>query len=304
MAVTLTATDKAPPSDGAAARRPVPEASARNGFRLVVPAVIVVVLVFVIPVLYIVWQSVSDPTIGLQNYAWLLTSSTNLQVLGRTIVVAIGATLITAVVGYPYAYLMSTSGPVLRGIMMALVLLPFWTSLMVRAFAWVIILQNNGVLNAILRGMGAPGVSLLGTTTATLIGMCQVLMPFMVLPMVAVMQSIDHRLPLAAQVMGASPQKAFRTVYFPLSLPGVFAGCLMVFILSLGFYITPALLGSPREQLLPNAIYAQVLELLNWGHGGAMAVALLMIVGVLLALVALLGRVFGVQIGKLGGTGL
>ncbi|WP_241988526.1 ABC transporter permease [Cryobacterium sp. TMT1-3] len=265
---------------------------------------IVTIVVFLLPVLYIVWQSFSDPQIGLDNYIWLFTNDSNLKVLGRTVSVGLTATIITAVLAYPYAYVMSSSTPLVKGLLMILVLMPFWTSMMVRTFAWVIILQQNGVLNSVLEPLGVAPVSILGTTTATIIGMCQVLMPFMVLPLAAVMQSIDRRLPLAAQVMGASPTKSFLTVYLPLSLPGVVGGALMVFILSLGFYITPALLGSPRDQLLPNAIYTQVLELLNWGQGGALAVSLLLLVGLMLGLTGLVARIFGVKIGRLGGTGL
>lgn len=271
---------------------------------LLLPAVALVLIVFVTPVCFVVTQSFSDPSPGLQNYQWLLSTGRNLEVILRTLGVALAATFICAILGYPYAYLMSISGPRLRGILTALVILPFWTSMMVRTFAWVIILQDNGVLNSLLGIIGIPGQSLLGTSWAVLIGMCQVLMPFMVLPMASTMQAIDRRLPLAAQIMGASPARGFWTVYFPLSLPGVLAGGLMVFILSLGFYVTPAILGSPRDQLLPNALYTQILELLNWGQGGALAVALLVIVAGILLCVAGLGRVFNVRVADLGGTKL
>jgi putative spermidine/putrescine transport system permease protein len=116
--------------------------------------------------------------------------------------------------------------------------------------------------------------------------MCQILMPFMVLPLYAGMRSIDPRVSDAASIMGAPPWKSFLSVYLPLSLPGVLAGSLMVFILSLGFYITPAILGSPRQQLLPNALASQVSDLLNWGHGGALAVALLVCAGAMLLFVS------------------
>lgn len=271
---------------------------------LLLPAVALVLIVFVTPVCFVVAQSFSDPSLGLQNYQWLFSTGRNLEVILRTLGVALAATFICALLGYPYAYLMSISGPRLRGILTALVILPFWTSMMVRTFAWVIILQDNGLLNSLLGIVGLPGQSLLGTTWAVLIGMCQVLMPFMVLPMASTMQSIDQKLPLAAQIMGASPARGFWTVYFPLSLPGVLAGGLMVFILSLGFYVTPAILGSPRDQLLPNALYTQILELLNWGQGGALAVALLIIVAGILLCVAGLGRLFRVQVADLGGTKL
>lgn len=268
------------------------------------PAIILVAVAFIVPVSVIISRSFTDPTLGFQNYEWLVGNDTAREIIFRTIRTALIATLATAVIAYPYAYLMATTTPLVRGILMVVVLLPFWTSMMVRAFAWIIILQRNGVLNTVLESIGLPPVSILGTNTAVIIGMCQILMPFMVLPMVSVMIGIDARLPLAGKVMGASPLKAFFTVYFPLSMPGVFAGSLIVFILSLGFYVTPALLGSPREQILPNALYSQVLELLQWGRGGALALALLVLVGAIFLLISLVAKVLGVKIGKIGGAGL
>ena len=268
------------------------------------PALLLVGLGFIIPVGVILVMSVTDPEPGTQNFEWLATNSTAHDIMLRTIYIAVLATLITAVLAYPFAYLMATSSTLIRSILMVVVLLPFWTSMMVRAFAWIIILQKNGLLNTILGAFGIEPLSILGTNTAVLIGMCQILMPFMVLPMVSVMVGIDSRLPLAARIMGAPKWKAFLQVYFPLSLPGVFAGSLIVFILSLGFYVTPALLGSPRQQLIPNALFTQVLELLAWGRGGALAVATLVMVGAVFLLLYLVARVMGIKIGKLGGAGL
>lgn len=273
-------------------------------YSLAWPAMALIALAFILPVGIIIARSFTDPQLGVQNFEWMMTNETAQGVIVRTVYTALLATLITAVLAYPYAYLMATTTPLVRGILMVVVLLPFWTSMMVRAFAWIIILQRNGLLNSALDAVGLPAVSILGTNTAVLIGMCQVLMPFMVLPMVSVMLGIDMKLPLAAQIMGAPKWRAFLSVYFPLSLPGVFAGSLIVFILSLGFYITPALLGSPREQLVPNALFTQVIELLAWGRGGALAVALLLLVGAVFLLLFLIARVFGVRIGKVGGMGL
>lgn len=268
---------------------------------LVWPALLLVALGFIVPVAIILVMSVTDPEPGIQNFEWLATNSTAHDIMWRTIYIAVLATLITAVLAYPFAYLMATSSTLVRSILMVVVLLPFWTSMMVRAFAWIIILQKNGLLNTVLGAIGIEPLTILGTNTAVLIGMCQILMPFMVLPMVSVMVGIDSRLPLAARIMGAPKWKAFLQVYFPLSLPGVFAGSLIVFILSLGFYVTPALLGSPRQQLIPNALFTQVLELLSWGRGGALAVATLVMVGAVFLLLFLVAKVMGIKIGKIGG---
>ena len=168
--------------------------------------------------------------------------------------------------------------------------MPFWTSLMVRTFAWVIILQEHGVLNIALGAVGLPPTSLLRTTPGVRVGMCPILLPLMVLPLYAGMRGIDRRVVQAGLSLGAPPWKTFLTVYLPLSLPGVLAGSMMVFILSLGFYVTPAVLGSPRQELLPNALASEVSDLLNWGHGGALAMALLVCAGAMLALAAWVSR--------------
>jgi putative spermidine/putrescine transport system permease protein len=163
------------------------------------------------------------------------------------------------------------------------VLVPFWTSLMVRNYAWLVLLQDGGVVNDWLEWVGIGRLSLIGNVTGVVIGMSQVLLPFMVLPLYASLSTLDRRLLLAAEGLGAHPALAFARVYLPLSLPGALAGALMVFVLSLGFYITPALLGSPQNSLLSQHIVSQVNSLLAWGRGGAMAIVLLAVTFVLLA---------------------
>ncbi|MBC7630801.1 ABC transporter permease [Aeromicrobium sp.] len=267
---------------------------------LIGPAVLFVLVCFVYPVGSFIIKAFTFPGWGLQNVTWLLSDSTAIDVLVRTLVVACGVTLITLVLGYPYAYLMSVAGPRARVVLTLLVLLPFWTSLMVRTFAWVVILQDNGVLNAGLNGLGLPSAHLLRTTPGVLIGMCQVLMPFMVLPLYATMRTIDRKLIQAGQILGASPRQAFWRVFVPLSLPGILAGTLTVFIMSLGFYVTPAVLGSPKQELLPNALYTQISELLQWGHGAALAVALLLTAGAVLGLAMAVSKKFGSRISDAG----
>jgi putative spermidine/putrescine transport system permease protein len=263
---------------------------------LIGPAVLFVLVSFVYPVTSFISKAFTFPEWGTQNFAWLFSDSTAMDVLVRTLWVAGGVTLITLVLGYPYAYLMSVSGPRARAVLTMLVLLPFWTSLMVRTFAWVVILQDNGVLNSGLNSLGLPSAHLLRTTPGVLIGMCQILMPFMVLPLSATMRTIDRRLIQAGQILGASPRQAFWRIFVPLSLPGILAGTLMVFILSLGFYITPAILGSPKQELLPNALFTQISELLQWGHAASLAIALLLTAGLVLALSMALSKKFGARI--------
>ncbi|MET0992713.1 MAG: ABC transporter permease, partial [Mycobacterium sp.] len=221
---------------------------------------------------------------GLGNYAWILSSDTAMGALIRTFAVAALVTGITLVLAYPYAYLMLVSGPRARAALTLIALLPFWTSLMVRTFAWMILLQDNGIVAALT------GQSFLGTTTGVVIGMTQVLLPFMVLPLYATMTAVDTRLVPAAQTLGASPPKAFVQVFLPLTLPGVAAGCLTVFITALGFYVTPALLGSPQDAMISQQIFTQVNGLLKWGRGGALGTVLLVLTLALLGIAALILR--------------
>jgi len=194
------------------------------------------------------------------------------------------------VLGFPFAYLMVISAPRTRAILIAITLVPFWTSLMIRTFAWIVILQDRGIVNSLLGGIGLGPLELLRTNTGVLIGLAHVLMPFMILPLYATMNSIDLRLVMAARSLGASPFSAFWRIFVPLSVPGLAAGSLLVFIQALGFYITPALLGSPADSMLAQSIYSQVNGLLAWGRGGALGVILLTVTLVLLGAVALLIR--------------
>lgn len=253
-------------------------------FWLVVPALVLLVAVLGVPLVIIVIRSFAEPEWGLQNYAWFFGAPVNLTVLQRTFTISAWVTLVCVICGYPYAYVMTVVGPRLRLILILCVLVPFWVSGVVRTLAWVILLQDSGVINSVLHGVGFSPVKLIRTQTGVVIGMAQVLLPFMILPLYSVMKAIDLRLMQAARSLGASPARAFVQVYLPLSLPGVYAGAIIVFILALGFYITPALLGGPRSTMLSTLIQNQVLSLLNWGRGGTMGVVLLVATFVLLAI--------------------
>jgi ABC-type spermidine/putrescine transport system permease subunit I len=167
--------------------------------------------------------------------------------------------------------------PRVAGLLLIAVLLPFWSSLLVRTYAWQVILRDTGIINSFLVDVGVidEPIPLIRTTLGVLLGMSQVLLPFMVLPIYAVMRRIDPELPRAAANLGASPFAAFRRVFLPLSMPGVIAGSLLVFVLALGFYITPALLGSPRDTMISQFIASAVQQRLDWGIGSTMAVILM-----------------------------
>jgi len=259
-------------------------------FALALPALILLLAVVGYPLLLIVMRSLSDPQWGAQNYAWFFSTPINLVVLQRTFAISAWVTAVCIVCAYPYAYLMTVVGSKVRLAMVLCVLIPFWVSGVVRTLSWVILLQDSGVINSMLQALHLGTVRLIRTQTGVVIGMAQVLLPFMILPLYSVMKGIDLRLMRAAQSLGAKPLRAFVTVYLPLSLPGVYAGAIIVFILALGFYITPALLGGPRSTMLSTLVQNQVLSLLQWGRGGAMGVVLLVATFLLLGLAAPLMR--------------
>ncbi|HEX2285167.1 MAG TPA: ABC transporter permease [Mycobacterium sp.] len=259
----------------------------RSAIALLSPALILVLGAFAVPLAIMLWSAISDPALGFGNFQWYLSDAVQRDVLVRTFTTALTVTLVCLVLGYPYAYAMVAFGPKVRAVLTLLILVPFWTSLMVRTFAWVILLQDNGPLHSVLSFFGLQEVRLIRTNLGVVIGMSQILLPFMVLPLYAVMVSIDRRLVMASASLGARPLTSFLRVWVPLSLPGVGAGCLMVFISSLGFYVTPALLGSPNNSLISQQIYVQVNSLLQWGKGGAMGVVLLLLTFAVLAVLML-----------------
>lgn len=195
-------------------------------------------------------------------------------------------TVVTLVLAYPYAYAMTKVGPRSRAVLMALVLMPFWTSLMARTFAWLVLLQDTGVVNSILGAVGIGPLALIRNTAGVTLGMTQVLLPFMVLPLYSTMSKIDSRLMTAAVSLGAPARVAFRRVYLPLSMPGVVAGLTLVFIMSIGFYITPQILGSPQQAMISQLIATKIDRLLDFGSAGALSAVLIIITLLLLALMS------------------
>lgn len=259
----------------------------RGAYALLTPSIVLVIGVFLIPLGVMLWRAFTDPTPGLENFAWYVGDPVQRAVLLRTFTTGLEVTVICLLLGYPYAYAMVAAGPKLRALLTMLVLVPFWTSLMVRTFAWVILLQDNGPAHSVLRLIGLGDVQLIRTNLGVVIGMSQILLPFMVLPLYAVMAGLDRRLIMASSSLGARPLTSFLRVWAPLTLPGVGAGALMVFISSLGFYVTPALLGAPDNALISQQIYVQVNSLLQWGRGAAMGVVLLLVTFLVLAVLLL-----------------
>ncbi|WP_064745230.1 ABC transporter permease [Pseudonocardia acaciae] len=284
-------TDAPPPARADAPAEGVPARRRLGGAGyLLLPAAAFLLVIFFVPLVQIAWRSFSDPSVGLQNYHALLVDGVSMTVLGRTLVTAAVVAAVTLVLVYPYAYAMTRVSPRVRGLLVLLALLPFWTSLMARNFAWYVLEQRGGLIEQILHAVGIRDAVLLGSTTGVTVAMVQVMMPFMALPLYTSLSGIDRRLMDAAVSCGAPWWTAFRSVYLPLSLPGVVSGFSLVFIMSLGFYVTPALLGSPRQALASQLIETKVTTLLDFGGGGALGIVLLAVTLIILAAVWRLGR--------------
>lgn len=222
-----------------------------------------------------------------------------LDVLARTLFVAGLVTLFTLILGYPVAYVLTIAPKAIAGFMMLMVLLPLWTSLLVRTTAWVVLLQSDGIINDVLTALHLTSerLQLIFTRTGTVIAMTHIQLPFTILPIYSVMRSIPATQLRAARSLGAPPSSAFWRIYAPQTLPGVVAGCLMTFILSLGYYITPALVGGPRDQMVSNFISVYINRDLNWGLAAALGVVLLVVT---LAIYLLFLRLVGADKIKLG----
>lgn len=253
---------------------------------LLLPAVVFLLLVFIAPLVVMLAKSFTDPTVGLENYLAIWENSLYLKVLRNTFVIALSVTALTVLIGFPYAYLMTLATPFWRVVMLVAVLIPFWTSLLIRSFALVLVLRDTGVINTALESIGLieEPLPLLRHIWGVLFGMVQITLPFAVLPLYATMRGIDRKLLLAAESLGARPSFAFLRIFVPLTLPGLFAGIILVFIQALGYYITPALLGGPSNTMIGELIVQQVSSVLRFGFAAALGVLLLVSTFVLLAI--------------------
>ncbi|MFL2934349.1 MAG: ABC transporter permease [Thalassobaculaceae bacterium] len=219
----------------------------------------------------------------------------------RTLWISLVVTITSLLLAFPVSYLLATLPLRISNILMVMVLLPFWTSLLVRTTSWIVLLQRNGVVNDIIVWLGiiddGARIQMVYNQTGTLVAMTQILLPFMILPLYSVMKTISPSYMKAARSLGASPLRAFVRVYIPQTVPGIGAGCLLVFILSIGYYITPALVGGQSGQLISNFIAYHMKSSLNWGLAAALGTILLFAV---LSLYWLYNKIVGIDNMKLG----
>jgi putative spermidine/putrescine transport system permease protein len=249
----------------------------RRHLWLLLPALLVLGAFFVYPLFGILLRSVYRNGYTLESYRQVVRTSVYLTVIGLTFRTAALVTFFALLLGYPLAYVLATVRPRLARVLAVIVVLPFLTSIIVRTYAWMVLLGSNGVVNQYLMALGltAAPLKLLYNPAGVILGMTYVLLPFMVLTLASVMRGIDPALVRAAHSLGAGRWQAFRRVFLPLSAPGIAGGTLLVFILSLGFFITPALMGGPSDVMIAMLIEREVEFTLNWSFASTLAVILL-----------------------------
>jgi putative spermidine/putrescine transport system permease protein len=277
-----------------------PQASARmRPWLLLAPVALFLLLFFVAPLGQVLLLSFTEPTPSLQNYLQFFSDAFYLKVLGMTFLTAVIVTLLCLLFGYPIAYCIVQARLGFATAVLLVIGMTYWTSFLVRTYAWMVILGNNGPVVALLKAMGMTSPpQLLFTRFSSTLGMVHALLPLMVMTLYSVMKKIDHAYMRAAISLGATRFEAFGNVFVPLSAPAIINGCTMVFVISLGFYVMPVLLGSPREQMMAGLIGQHMEELGNFGEASALSVIL---TAVTLTTYAIYNKFFGID--KLWGQG-
>jgi len=244
---------------------------------LLAPTLLLLAVFFLYPLGDMLARSLYDPDFTWKHYARLVAEPTYLQVLWITFEIALSVTVAALVLGFPLAYFLSQIRARTAGLLMILVVVPYFTSVLVRTYAWMVLLGTEGIVNQLLGAVGLidQPLTLMYTRFGVLVGMTYILLPYMVLALYSVMRGIDTGLLRAAESLGASRRRAFWRIFVPLSMPGVAAGSLLVFILSIGFFITPALMGSQEDSMISMIIESQVETYFDWGFASALASILL-----------------------------
>ncbi len=264
----------------------------RDALLAAAPALLLVLLLFVLPLLQILWLSIAVPRLGLQNYQMLVENQAVRNVIWTTTRLCVVTTALSLLGGYIVAYVLVHVGPRQRQVMFFFILVPFWLSVLARAFAWIALLRREGVVNSFLMAFGVieQPLPLVFNELGVVVGMTHYMLPYAILPLYATMRDIDQQLIEAARSLGASPLAAFRRVFLPMSAEGLLAAGTLVFVFSLGFYVTPTILGGGRTMMLAEYIGINVLDTVRWGLSAMLAAALLATV---LLLIGVTYRVVG-----------
>ena len=244
---------------------------------LALPALLVILALVLVPVGWLMWQSVYHDGFTIENYRRIFSEDIYWRSFLLTFKISLFVTLLALLLGYPVAYAAASASKGWSILILSLVILPFWTSVLVRAYAWLALLQRTGVVNQLLQyfGLVDEPLAMVHNTLGTVIATVHILLPFMVLPLYATMQKIPNDLIQAGASLGGSPSHTFWRIFLPLSLPGVLAGTTLVFVLCLGFYITPELLGGGRTIMVSMLVSRNVELYDQWGAASAVGVVLL-----------------------------
>jgi putative spermidine/putrescine transport system permease protein len=263
-------------------------------FLLLLPCVAWIVFFFLVPLALMTWRSLSHDGFSVAIYGDLVTSPQYIKVMLNSLKIVTLTTIAALVLGYPVAYALTVTSGWTRVIIITLVTIPYWVDVIVRSFSWLIVLGDNGILNRMMLQVGLIGapLPLLYNLVSVLLAMIQILLPMTIITLFGAMLRIDRNLLLAARVHGATEFQAFRTVFFPLSLPGVYGASMLIFVIGLGFYVTPALLGSPAETMISQTIMIEANENIDYERASAAGVLLLLIT---IGIVAAYNRYFGLD---------
>ena len=288
------------PLRSAARARSATADTQRVALLLVAPALLLMGMLYIYPLGGVLWTSFTEPQFGVGNYTEIAGSASVRRIAFTTLRICVITTAIAVFLGYVVAYAMATGSERKRRLVLMLVVAPLWVSALVRAFAWVVLLRQEGLVNNLLRQthlIDAP-LQLVWNEVGVVIGMVHYMLPYAILPLYTNMRDLDARLPLAARGLGATRLQAFRMVFLPLTVPGIAGASALVFVYSLGFFVIPAILGGGKTLMAAEYIRLQITELLQWGPATALAVvAVVAVLGLLAIVVRAVGtrRIFGGQ---------
>mgnify|MGYP001078950915 FL=1 len=270
----------------------------KQAILLALPASLALLFFFILPMVYILIRTLTEN--GTADFTEFFTDPFYLDILWTTIRVSLVSTAVSLLLGYPTAYYMARTTSRLKQAMVIVILFPFLVSAVVRSYGWMVILGTNGLLNQLLLGLGliSEPLKLLNTEAAVIIGMIHLLIPYMILSLVGVLQSIDPNVEYAAYSLGASPMTTFRKVVFPLSTPGIISGCVLVFTMSMTSYVTPKLLGGSKFRMMATMVVQEINVNFDWGAASAISYILL---AVILAVQVVVVLVTGKYMKRMGG---
>lgn len=261
-------------------------AALRAGLVLLVPLVLFLLLAYGVPFFGVVKWSVTEPEPGLGQYLRLTQDPLVLSVFVRTFRICAIVTIASVVGAYAIAYLWVRGSPLQRNLAEFCILVPFWISVLTRAFGWLALLSSRGLINTWLQSIGfiSEPLTLVRNEFGVIVGMTHFLLPYAVFPIASAMRHLDDRVLMAARGLGARRTRVFWTVFVPMTASGVLGAALIVFVFSLGFFVTPAILGGGRSVMIAELVYLRMFQSIDWGLGAAISVTLLLLVGLLAGL--------------------